>query len=112
MIYGNVPNRGVITNLPEGCCVEAPCPHRWHRHSPVRRGRAAAAVRGTESGDDQRSGARSRSRATGNREHVYHAIMLDPLTAAVLTLPQIRAMVDDLFAAEAAWLPDFSPAAA
>ena len=38
--------------------------------------------------------------------------MLDPLTSAVLTLPHIRAMVDDLFAAEAAWLPDFSLAAA
>jgi alpha-galactosidase len=41
----------------------------------------------------------------GNREHVYHAIMLDPLTGALLTLDQIRAMVDDLFAAEARWLP-------
>jgi alpha-galactosidase/6-phospho-beta-glucosidase family protein len=37
--------------------------------------------------------------------------MLDPLTATVLTLPQVRAMVDDLFAAEAAWLPEFSLAA-
>jgi alpha-galactosidase/6-phospho-beta-glucosidase family protein len=35
--------------------------------------------------------------------------MLDPLTGALLTLGQIRAMVDELFAAEAAWLPDFAP---
>jgi alpha-galactosidase len=48
---------------------------------------------------------------SGNREQVYHAIMLDPLTAAVLTLPQIRSMVDELFTAEAEWLPDFSLAA-
>ena len=38
--------------------------------------------------------------------------MLDPLTAAVLTLPQIRAMVDELFVAEEAWLPNFAPAIA
>ena len=36
---------------------------------------------------------------TGNREHVYHAVMLDPLTGALLTLEQIRAMIDELFAA-------------
>jgi alpha-galactosidase len=42
----------------------------------------------------------------GDRETVYQAIALDPLTGAVLTLAQIRAMTDDLFAAEAAWLPD------
>ena len=34
--------------------------------------------------------------------------MLDPLTGALLTLKQIRAMVDELFVAEAAWLPDFA----
>jgi len=34
--------------------------------------------------------------------------MLDPLTAAVCTLADIRRMTDDLFAAEAAWLPQFN----
>jgi alpha-galactosidase len=33
--------------------------------------------------------------------------MLDPLTAAVCTLDQIRAMVDELLAAQAQWLPQF-----
>ena len=37
----------------------------------------------------------------GNREHVYHAVMLDPLTGALLTLAQIRAMVDESVAAGA-----------
>jgi alpha-galactosidase len=45
------------------------------------------------------------------RAHVYHAVMLDPLTGALLTLEQIRAMVDELIAAEAAWLPRFIPTA-
>ena len=45
---------------------------------------------------------------TGDIEAVYHAIMLDPLTAAVCTLPQIRAMVDEMLAAQKQWLPQFS----
>ena len=40
----------------------------------------------------------------GSREAVYHAAMLDPLTAAVCTLPQIRSMVDELLEAEQPWL--------
>ena len=39
---------------------------------------------------------------------VHHAIAMDPLTGALLTLPQIRSMVDEMFAAEAQWLPQFA----
>jgi alpha-galactosidase len=41
---------------------------------------------------------------TGSREAVYHAVMLDPLTAAVCTLPQIRQMVDEMLAAQTKWI--------
>ncbi len=44
---------------------------------------------------------------TGKLEHVYHAIMLDPLTGALLNLEQIRAMTDELLRAQAQWLPQF-----
>jgi len=43
-----------------------------------------------------------------NREHIYHAIALDPLTGALLTLEQIRQMTDELLVAESAWLPPFA----
>jgi alpha-galactosidase len=42
---------------------------------------------------------------TGKREHVYHAAMLDPHTAAELTLDQIWALVDDLIAAHGEMMP-------
>ena len=45
---------------------------------------------------------------TENREHIYHAAMLDPRTAAELDLRQIRALVDDLIAAHGDWLPDWA----
>lgn len=47
---------------------------------------------------------------TGSREHIDHAVMLDPLTGALMTLDQARRMVDELLAAEARWLPQFAPA--
>jgi alpha-galactosidase len=42
---------------------------------------------------------------TGKREHVYHAAMLDPHTAAELNLDQIFALVDALLTAHQQWLP-------
>jgi alpha-galactosidase len=44
---------------------------------------------------------------TGDVEAVHYAVMLDPLTAAVCTLPQIRSMVDEMLEAQARWLPQF-----
>ena len=43
----------------------------------------------------------------GDVETVYHAVMLDPLTAAACTLSQIRSMVDALLSAQARWRPQF-----
>ena len=45
--------------------------------------------------------------STGDIDAVYHAVMLDPLTGAVCTLPQIHAMVDEMLAAQQQWLPQF-----
>ena len=42
---------------------------------------------------------------TGRREPVYHAAMLDPHTAAELSLDEIAALVDDLLAAHGDWIP-------
>ena len=44
---------------------------------------------------------------TGNREHIYHAAMLDPHTAAELDLEQIWSLVDALIEAHGEWLPQF-----
>ena len=43
---------------------------------------------------------------TGNREHIYHAAMLDPHAAAELDLDQIWALVDDLLAEHGAFVPE------
>ena len=45
---------------------------------------------------------------TENREHIYHAAMMDPHTAAELDLDQIWNLVDDLLAAHGEWLPEWA----
>jgi alpha-galactosidase len=45
---------------------------------------------------------------TENREHIYHAAMMDPHTAAELDLEQIWNLVDDLLAAHGDWLPEWA----
>jgi alpha-galactosidase len=44
---------------------------------------------------------------TGKREHIYHAAMLDPHTAAELDPDQICSLVDALIEAHGEWLPEF-----
>jgi alpha-galactosidase len=45
---------------------------------------------------------------TENREHIYHAAMMDPHTAAELDLDQIWSLVDELLAAHGDWLPEWA----
>lgn len=107
-INGNVPNNGFITNLPQGCCVEVPCLVDSN------------GVQGTFVGDLptqlatlNRTNINAQELTVeaslfGDKDAVHYAVMMDPLTAAVCTLPQIHAMVDELFAAQAQWLPQFA----
>lgn len=105
VIYGNVPNDGLIPNLPDGCCVEVACLVDGNGVQPTHAGPLppqCAAVNRTNVNVQELA---VQAALTGNREHVYQAVALDPLTAAVCTLDQIRSMTDELFAAHAGFLP-------
>jgi alpha-galactosidase len=105
VIYGNVPNTGLVTNLPAGCCVEVACLVDGNGVQPTVFGALppqCAAVNRTGINVQELA---VTAALTGRREHVYHAVMADPLTSALLTLDQITAMVDDLFLAHKAYLP-------
>jgi alpha-galactosidase len=107
VIYGNVDNRNLIPNLPANCCVEVPCLVDANGLQPTSVGPLppqCAAVNRTNINVQQLA---VDAVLSETREHVYHAVMLDPLTGALLTLEQIRAMVDELIEAEQEWLPEF-----
>ncbi len=107
-IYGNVPNDGIIDNLPAGCCVEVPCLVDANGIQPTRIGilppQLAALMRTNVNVQELTVEAA----LTGKREHIYHAAMLDPHTAAELTLEEIWDLVDELIAAHGETLPAYS----
>jgi alpha-galactosidase len=104
-IYGNVPNHGLIDNLPAGCCVEVPCLVDGSGIQPTRAGALPPQLAALNRTNVNVQELIVEAARTGSRDAVHHAVMLDPLTAAVCTLPQIHAMVDEMLAAEADWLP-------
>ena len=110
VIYGNVPNTALIDNLPEGCCVEVACLVDHNGVQPTRFGDLPAQCAAVNQTNINVQGLAVLAALEENKDHIYHAIMLDPLTGALLTLDQIRAMVDEMFAAEAPWLPAWAGA--
>ena len=105
VIYGNVPNNGLISNLPADACVEVPCLVDSNGVQPVKVGELPpqlAALNRTNIGVQDLA---VKAALTGDRQHVYHAVDLDPLTSALLTLEEIRSMTDELLHAHAILLP-------
>lgn len=108
VVYGNVENRGLITNLPDGCCVEVPCLVDANGIQPTAIGALPTQCAAVNSNAVNVQRLAVEAALTGDREAVHHAVVVDPLTAALLTLDEIRSMVDELFAAQAGWLPPFT----
>ncbi|HEX9017981.1 MAG TPA: alpha-glucosidase/alpha-galactosidase, partial [Anaerolineaceae bacterium] len=107
VIYGNVPNRGLIDNLPQGCCVEVPCLVDKNGVQPTKIGALPPHLAALMQTNINVQGLTVEAALTGKREHIYHAAMLDPHTAAELDLDQIWHLVDDLIDAHGDYLPEF-----
>jgi len=107
VIYGNVPNRGIIDNLPEGCTVEVPCLVDKNGVQPTHIGALPPHLAALMQTNLNVQALTVEAALTGKREHIYHAAMLDPHTAAELSLEQIWNLVDDLIEAHGDWLPQY-----
>lgn len=106
-IGGNVLNYGLIPNLPDEAVVEVPCLVDSN------------GIQGTQVGAlPEQLAALNRTNinvhlltieaaVTRNKEHIYHAAMLDPHTSAELTLDEIRNMCDEMIEAHGDMMPDF-----
>jgi len=105
VVYGNVPNRGLITNLQQGCCVEVPCMVDGNGIQPTRIGDLPPQLAALIMTNVNVQSLAVEAAITGKREHVYHAAMLDPHTAAELTLDEIWQLVDDLIDAHGEMMP-------
>jgi alpha-galactosidase len=107
VIYGNVTNHGLIDNLPADCCVEVPCLVDKNGLQPTLIGMLPPHLAALMQTNINVQALTVEAALTGKREHIYHAAMLDPHTAAELDLDQIWALVDDLIEAHGDWLPPF-----
>jgi alpha-galactosidase len=107
VVYGNLPNRNLIDNLPQGCCVEVPCLVDKNGLQPTRIGALPPQLAALMQTNVNVQSLTVEAALTHKREHIYHAAMLDPHTAAELDLDQIHALVDDLIAAHGDWLPAY-----
>jgi len=107
VVYGNVANRGLIDNLPDGCCVEVPVLVDKNGLQPTKIGKLPPQLAALMQTNVNVQSLTVEAALTGKREHIYHAAMLDPHTAAELDIEQIAALVDDLIAAHGSWLPAY-----
>ena len=104
---GNVPNAGLIENLPQGCCVEVPCMVDKSGIQPIKIGSLPTHLAALMQTSINVQALTVEAALTGAREHIYHAAMLDPHTAAELDLDQIWSLVERLIEAHGEWLPPY-----
>jgi alpha-galactosidase len=104
---GNVRNFGLIDNLPEGCCVEVPILASKRGLDPIHVGPLPDHLAILNNISARCEELAVEAAITGDPRKVFHAICFDPLTSAVLSLAEIKEMVDEMFKANKDWLPQF-----
>jgi alpha-galactosidase len=109
---GNFPNTGLITNLPPYACVEVPSFASSNGFSSVYVGALPPQVAALTSLSAQIEEMAVEAALTGDPRLVYQAICHDPLTAAVLSLAEIKAMVNQMLTQNRDFLPQFTTFAA
>ncbi|MEN6572295.1 MAG: alpha-galactosidase [Anaerolineaceae bacterium] len=104
---GNVPNTQLVSNLPQGACVEVPVLVDRAGFHPMHVGALppeCALLTSLSSGIEELA---IQGAITGDPVAIYRAIAHDPLTMAVLSLAEIRQMVNEMFAQNKDYLPEF-----
>ena len=107
-INANVMNDGYIDNLPSNCCVEVPCIINAKGISPQKFGRLPEHLAALMRTNINVQILTAEAAMTKKREHIYHAALLDPLTAANLTIDEIYSMTDKMIEAHGNYLPSYS----
>src|SRR5690625_3702805 len=107
-IGGNVLNTGrIISNLPENACVEVPCLVDASGVTPTYVGDLPEQLAALNRTNINTQLLTIEAAMTRKKEYIYQAAMLDPHTAAELSIDDIVALCDDLIEAHGDWLPTF-----
>ncbi len=103
-IGGNVLNTGLIDNLPADACVEVPCLVNGNGINPCHVGRLPVQLAAMNQTNINVQLLTIEAARTRDRNHIYQAAMLDPHTAAELSVDDIRSMCDELIEAHGAYM--------
>ncbi|NLS17539.1 alpha-glucosidase/alpha-galactosidase [Rhizobium sp. P40RR-XXII] len=107
LIYGNVPNDGLIQNLPDECIVEVPCHVDHNGFQPIRIGRIPSQLAAVMNLSVSVQGLTVEAALTKKRDRIYQAALLDPHTSAELSPDQIWKLVDDMIEQHGNLLPAY-----
>jgi alpha-galactosidase len=99
VINANVPNVGLIDNLPAGSSVEVPCLVDSLGIHPMAVGRLPPQLAALDASNIAVQELAVKAVLEGSREAARHAVMVDPLTSAQLPLDRIKAMFDEMWLA-------------
>jgi alpha-galactosidase len=105
---GNVMNHGLITNLPEGCCVEVPCLVDGQGVQATHIGVLPPQLAHLNLTNIAVQELAVRAVLDRDKDAAYHACLLDPLARSVCTLDQMRHLFDELWEAEGDLLAHFA----
>ncbi len=104
---GNVPNMGLIPNLPQDACVEVPVLANRRGFNPMYVGELPPQLAALNNVSIAVEEMAVEGALTGDPRPVFHAICYDPLTAAVCSLDEIKKMVQAMFDENSDYLPQF-----
>ncbi|MEO1989344.1 MAG: alpha-glucosidase/alpha-galactosidase [Martelella sp.] len=108
LIYGNVPNNGLISNLPDECIVEVPCHVDHNGIQPIRIGRVPTQLAAMMKLSISVQELTVEAALTKSRDRIYQAALLDPHTSAELSPDEIWKLVDGLIERHGDLLPAYS----
>ena len=106
-IGGNVLNTGLITNLPADACVEVPCLVNKYGIQPTVIGKLPIQLAAMNMTNINPQLLTIEAAVTRKKEYIYQAAMLEPHTAAELSIDDIVSLCDDLIEAHKGWLPEY-----
>ncbi|MDM5340573.1 alpha-glucosidase/alpha-galactosidase [Fictibacillus enclensis] len=108
VIWGNVLNTNLITNLPADSCVEVPCLVNKSGIQPCHVGELPVQLAAMNRTNINVQQLVVEAVLTGNIDYVYQAVMMDPHTASVLSLEDMWSMTNELLLAHEEHLPKFT----
>jgi len=108
VIYGNVKNTGLIENLPQDGIVEVACMINRNGINPCYFGRLPEHLAALNRSNMAFFELAVESVLQKDREMAMRALMMDPLTAAVCSLSEIKAMFDELYEAQKDYIAELN----